>query len=248
MAVHPSQQQEEQLVRDFFGGETGYFVEVGANHPTQGSQTWHLEQAGWTGVLVEPQPGLAAALVNARRKSKVFATACSSPENAGRSLPLHVDGARSALDRDRMAPGAQVTDTILVPTRTLDSVLEEAEAPVPIDLLSVDVEGHEIEVLSGFDFRRWQPYLLMIEDHVGNLRTHRFLKHNGYRLVRRIGNNGWYVPADERVAIPLAERFEILRKYYLALPFRWLRNASRRLRSGYRPAVIPAERSECRNP
>ena len=232
MAVHPSQQEEEKLVRDFFGGEVGYFVEVGANHPTEGSQTWHLEQSGWTGVLIEPQPDLAAFLTTSR-KARVFAAACSSPANAGQSLPLHVDGARSGLDRDRMAPGAKAAYTIIVPTRTLDSILEEAAAPVPIDLLSIDVEGHEIEVLSGFDVNRWQPLLILVEDHVGNLRTHRSLTSCGYKLIRRIGNNGWYVPAEEHVEVPASQRWNIVRKYYLALPFRWLRNGSRRVRSAY---------------
>jgi FkbM family methyltransferase len=232
VAVHPTHQEEEWLVREFFGDEVGYFVEVGANHPTEGSQTWHLEQAGWTGVLVEPQPNLAAFLTTAR-KARVFAAACSAPQNSGQSLTLHVDGARSALDRDRMAAGSQVAYTILVPARTLDSILDEAGAPVPIDLLSVDVEGYEIEVLSGFDFGRWQPLLIVVEDHVVHLRTHRFLRARGYKLVKRIGNNGWYVPADERVAVSVADWFEIIRKYYLALPFRWLRDRSRCIRRAY---------------
>ena len=233
MAVHPTPDQEHALVREFFGGETsGYFVEVGANHPTEGSQTWHLEQAGWTGVLVEPQPELAAFLV-ASRKARVFANACSSPANAGQSLPLHVDGARSALDPDRMSPGAKAAYVIVVPARTLDSILEEAEAPGPIDMLSIDVEGHETEVLRGFDFSRWQPLLILVEDHVNNLQTHRYLKRNGYRLSRRLGHNGWYVPAAEAVAVSSSERWEILRKYYLALPFRVVRNAGRRVRRLY---------------
>jgi FkbM family methyltransferase len=231
VAVHPSQQEEEKLVREFFSGDTkGFFVEVGANHPTEGSQTWHLEQTGWTGVLVEPQPDLAAFLVTARKNAKVFAAACTSPDNAGQSMPLHVDGARSSLDRDRMAPGARTDYVIAVPTRTLDSILEEAEAPVPVDLLSVDVEGHEVEVLRGFKFEHWQPLLLLIEDHVGNLHTHRFLTGKGYRLIRRIGNNGWYVPEDSGVTVPSSMRWEILRKYYLALPFRMLRDALRRFK------------------
>jgi len=230
VGIHPSQQQEEQLVREFFTGQSsGFFVEVGANHPTNGSQTWHLEQLGWGGVLIEPQSDLAAILV-AARKAKVFAMACSSPENAGRSLPLHIDGARSALDRDRMAPGADAAHVVLVPTQTLDSILEEADAPTPIDALSIDVEGHEIEVLRGFDFVRWRPRLILIEDHVGALATHRFLMRSGYRLVRRIGNNGWYTPADVPAPITASDRWEILRKYYLALPFRAARNASRRYR------------------
>jgi hypothetical protein len=145
-------------------------------------------------------------------------------------MPLHVDGALSSLDRGRMAPGAQAAYTIMVPTRTLDSILEEAGAPTPIDFLSIDVEGHEVEALSGFDFARWQPYLLLVEDHVGSLRTHGFLKRSGYRLIRRLGFNGWYVPNDAPMQASKKERREILRKYYLALPFRKLRNLTRRVR------------------
>ena len=215
MAVHPTHEQEQALVREFFAGKaSGTFVEVGANHPIEGSQTWHLEEAGWTGVLVEPQPDLAATLA-ASRKARVLAVACSSPTNAGRSLPLHVDGPRSALDRDRMTAGAEAASIISVPTRTLDSVLEEAE------------------VLQGFDIGRWRPLLILIEDHVHSLRTHRMLTRHGYRLIRRLGLNGWYVPAGNRMAVTLADRWEILRKYYLALPFRKLRHASRRLRRLY---------------
>jgi len=108
-----------------------------------------------------------------------------------------------------------------------------AQAPSPIDLLSVDVEGHELEVLSGFDFERWQPLLILVEDHVGTLQTHRYLKARGYRLIRRFGNNGWYVSAEAKVNASFSDRFEILRKYYLALPFRMLRNRWRRIRVLY---------------
>src|SRR2546430_15877172 len=101
------ERREQKLVREFFGGaQSGFFVEVGANRPQQESQTWHLEQLGWTGILIEPQPALADEL-HRRRTAKVFAVACSSPDNAGRRMPLHVAGALSALDRERMAPGAR---------------------------------------------------------------------------------------------------------------------------------------------
>ena len=43
---------EMRLIAAFFGNRRGYFVEVGANDPHARSQTWHLEQAGWTGVLI----------------------------------------------------------------------------------------------------------------------------------------------------------------------------------------------------
>ena len=69
---------ETRLVSAFFGNIKGYFVEVGANDPRERSQTWLLEQSGWTGVLIEPQPDLATEL-RAKRKAKVFSVACSSP-------------------------------------------------------------------------------------------------------------------------------------------------------------------------
>jgi hypothetical protein len=163
------------------------------------------------------------------RSAKVFAFACSSPQNAGRSMRLHVAGALSALDRDRMAPGAEPERVIEVPVRTLDDILTEARAPVGFDLLSIDVEGHELEVLGGFDLARWQPRLVLLEDHVGNLEKHRFLRAAGYRLIRRCENNGWYVPRDTAVTVGPRERWEIVRKYYLGLPFRVARNASRRM-------------------
>jgi len=230
MARQPTQGEEERAVRDFFDGAgAGFFVEVGANHPTRNSQSWHLEQAGWAGILVEPQPDLAAFLVTSR-KAQVFAVACSSPEHAGGTMPLHVAGPMSSLDRSAMAAGARAEYTLMVPIRTLDDILAEAGAEPPVDLVSIDVEGHELDVLRGFDLDRWRPRLILLEDHVESLARHRHLKRRGYRLVRRLGFNGWYVPANSSLHPDGRERFNILRKYYLALPFRKLRNASRRLR------------------
>lgn len=220
---------EMQMVAAFFGDIKGYFVEVGANEPRVRSQTWHLEQSGWSGLLIEPQPNLAREL-RAQRMAKVFAVACSGPEHDGGTLPLHVAGPLSSLDRASMAPGAVCEGVIEASVRTLDSVLEEAQAPEGFDFLSIDVEGHELEVLRGFSAARWRPRLILLEDHVADLSKHCALRAAGYRIVRRYENNGWYVPLDSDVRIQGGDWWEIIRKYYLALPFRWLRNVSRRLR------------------
>ena len=153
--------EEMHLVREFFGGATGYFVDVGANDPQLGSQSWHLEQAGWTGILIEPQPDLAARL-RQTRKAKVFAVACSAPANAGKSMPLHLAGPLSSLNENLMDVTLKADATVTVPVRTLDHVLAEAGAPSPIDFLSIDVEGHAREVLQGIDLVRWRPRLILV--------------------------------------------------------------------------------------
>ena len=60
------------------------------------------------------------------------------------------------------------------------------------------------------------------------------MKSAGYRLIRRFENNGWYLPDGAQVGVGLRERWDIVRKYYLGLPFRIARNASRALRRRWR--------------
>jgi FkbM family methyltransferase len=225
---------EAPMVRAFFRDRPqGFFVEVGANDPKKDSQSYHLEEAGWTGILVEPLPELAAEL-RRQRKAKVFEVACSSPERAGQIMRLHVAGPYSSFDPNLMVTGLRAERTIDVTVRTLDDVLSEGGATPPIDLMSVDVEGHELDVLRGFDFARWKPRLILLEDHVGNLDKHRFMRRAGYALMRRTGLNAWYVPAGEAPPMDLIGRWQIFRKYYLALPFRKFRDARRRQRDRVR--------------
>jgi FkbM family methyltransferase len=226
--------EEKELVWKFFGqSRTGLFVEVGANDPVAGSQTWHLEQNGWRGVLVEPQSAHFAKLREQRKNSQVFQVACSSPDMEGEmDLLLADQDGSSTLRRQRDTHGTHFVGTERVKVTTLDKVLQSAGV-AKIDFLSLDVEGHEIEVMRGLDFARYQPALILIEDGVRDLSKHRFLKSRGYRLVKRTTINNWYVPrdADFQLSSPL-EKIKLLRKMYLALPFRKLRLYLRRRAQG----------------
>ena len=220
---------ETDLVREFFQSRIGYFVDVGANQPDSGSQTFHLEQLGWTGVLIEPLPEWAEA--NRRqRKAKVYEVICSSPQNDGRTMSFQVAGAFSSLDMDAANAKATAVATIQVPATTLDKILIDAQAVAPIDFLSIDVEGHEIDVLRGFDIQRWRPRLILIEDLVIHRRLHNYLLAQGYAWMRRTGINSWYVPAPLPQPIDFQGRLKFFRKYYLGTPFRRLRQIGRQIR------------------
>lgn len=216
----------------FFGGRRGFFVEAGANHPVVSSQTWLLEQQGWRGVLIEPNPELAALCRAQRPSSQVFACALvapGGPPEVRMRIPASglsgTELAEICADHADAAPGG----FFMCPARTLNSVLEEA-APAKIDYLSIDLEGYEVPALRGFDWRRWQPTLLSIEDHCESLATYRVVTANGYRFIRRIGDNDWFVPADSPLRPSTAERVRMVRKKFLSLPFRKLRQFVRSLR------------------
>lgn len=224
---------EKQLVWEFFGRKReGFFIEVGANDPYSGSQTWLLEQNGWHGILVEPQASLCEKLRLARKNARVFQVACSAPGKEGEAT-LHISGGFSTLEKQIDSHGIQFTGTEAVKVTTLDKVLGAAGAG-PIDFLSIDVEGHEIDVMRGLDFEKYRPSLILIEDGVRNLDKHRFLKRQGYRIVKRTGLNNWYIPNEQPFGMTFwLERLELFRKMYLGLPFRkfnlLLRRAKRHL-------------------
>jgi len=235
-AVFP-QEVEEALKVDFFGARhDGYFVEVGANEPQRASQTWGFEQLGWRGILVEPQPDLAERL-RRERNAQVVAAACSRPENDGRRMTLQLAGPHSSMTE--VVPGATKFGRIQVPVRTLDAILQQASAPAPIDFVSIDVEGHEFDVLQGFDLARWRPRLILIEDHLAKLAAHRHLIRGGYRLIRRTGFNSWYVPEAEAPRLGRGH-LELARKLYLSLPFRVMRNWKRHLLGQFDFMPVPA--------
>jgi FkbM family methyltransferase len=196
----------------------GFFVEVGAYHPVASSQTWELEQRGWCGLLIEPIPEHAVSLRRERR-ARVFEVACGRPEQHGRMMPIYVAGGLSSLK----FPHGPPMDVRVV---TLDFVLAEGGAQ-HIDFLSVDVEGAELDVLRGFSFERYRPALILLEDFAERLEKHKFMQARGYTRVRRTGNNSWYVRQDVPFRISLFGRWQLLRKYYLSLPVRWLKRVFR---------------------
>jgi FkbM family methyltransferase len=220
------EQHETELVRAFFKETTaGFYVEVGANDPRFLSQTWHLEEAGWRGILVEPQPDRAEQLRQHRPHSQVVQAACSSPERAGEAVLHIVSGADglSSLTKHLDDPTVKYDRQEKVKVLTLDQILEQAGNP-RIDFVSIDTEGTELDVLKGFNLERHRPALILLEDKVHRLDKHFYLKRHGYKLVKRTGVNNWYVPkAINFRMVTLNERYHLVRKMYLATPWRVLK-------------------------
>lgn len=229
MAEHP-EAIEKQLVLEFFGHRReGFFIEVGANDPKGGSQTWLLEENNWRGILVEPQSAFYQRLVTERPHSKVYQAACSAPEKRGTAtLHLAVFNGFATLQQQEDSHGIEFIGIETVPILTLDDILEKEGNP-KVDFVSIDVEGGEVDVLRGFNLERHRPALVLIEDGVRNLDKHRAMTRRGYKLVKRTVLNNWYVPRETKFTmVTVGERLELLRKMYLATPIRQWRLAMRR--------------------
>ena len=208
-----SQWGDDVLVLEFFNQKKdGVFFEAGANDPKILSQTYLLEQHGWSGVLVEPVSTCCDSLRRERTRSHVFQNALGSPQQRGKlklCIPEGITVFTRTLDQ---ADGTNKGDTIIeADFITIQECLNKA-GYTHLDYLSLDLEGSELSALHGLDFEKIRPRLIIIEDHLGELTRHNFLCGKGYKIVKRNGANNWYIPHNDRFKSDLISRIKIRRK------------------------------------
>jgi FkbM family methyltransferase len=146
----------------------GTFLEAGGHDGYTQSNTYFLERhRGWSGVLVEPMPELRAKCERRRPNARVFGCALVGPDQAESSVTMHFgDLMSTAGASDHANGGLAVTGrsaySVSVPARTLSSILEEASIE-QLDVMVLDIEGHELEALRGLDLDRLAPRYLLLE-------------------------------------------------------------------------------------
>jgi FkbM family methyltransferase len=187
-----SQNGEDALLWDLLGDrERGFFVEAGAYDGYTFSVSYLFEGAGWDGVLVEALADRAAECAQRRTSSRVVNAALSSP-----GAPPTARFARNDEIEwnSALADGEHLGETVEV--TTLDNVLEGHMGP--IDFVVLDLEGHEVPALHGFDLDRWRPIALLIEandkDHEQPLRL--YLEDRNYALVGVLAQNDLFLHRD----------------------------------------------------
>lgn len=180
---------------DFDGG---YFVEAGANDGFRQSNTYFLERfRGWRGLLIEPVPELHDRCVRERPRSVCLNCALVEPQSAGRTIVMRFGDLLSHVSAPDEAPpeadpanwGWSRAYDVVVPTKTLSQVIDEAQPP-RWDFLSLDLEGYEEKALAGLDLDRHRPTYMLIEAMEADERLPRLERifAGRYELVERLAS------------------------------------------------------------
>lgn len=184
-----SQSREELVIRDFFGDRrNGVYLDVGCAWAEQYSNTYYLEKhLGWTGVGVDALPDYAEGWAEKRPNSRFFNFLVTDHSDTEESFYRADLRGISQVQGPVIGPaGDEIpSEEITVPTITLTELLER-NGIEKIDLLNLDIEGHEPMALAGFDIDRFRPELVCVEAKPKNrefLETY-FAEH-GYEQIER---------------------------------------------------------------
>lgn len=168
-----------------------FYVDVGAYHPFQYSNTLLFQKRGWNGINVDANPDTIALFDRYRPGDQNIHCAVGPSQSEAR---FHMYSSVGVCPTGRLSDkgasplsilGEKTERTIAVQVRRLDSILEESELRgKQFGLLNVDVEGHEMGVLQSNCWVRFRPVVVAVEDHPNSESVFEtFFEEKGYTLA-----------------------------------------------------------------
>tara|TARA_B110000211_G_scaffold32567_1_gene32947 strand:- start:538 stop:1275 length:738 start_codon:yes stop_codon:yes gene_type:complete len=196
----------DKKLEKYLNYDNGYYVELGANDGISQSNTLYFEiKRGWRGVLIEPSPiNYRYCLCFRGARNDIHCNACVSFEcnlpfiemvngdlmSISRGLESDLDSEVEHLGVVKRHMSADMNFVYGAKAKTLTQILDESKAPNIIDLLSLDVEGAEIEVIKGLDFNKYKFKYMVIEcRNISNLEMS--LEGLGYKRVDQLSHHDY---------------------------------------------------------
>ena len=198
----------DSVLRDYFPDHNykGVFFDIGAFEPIRISNSYHFEKNGWECYCFEANTQ-GIPLLKEHRKN-VFNYAISNQDldmvkfnivltnnwTAGFSALIINEDYKKIFNFDGANP--KITQ-IMVPQKTLNTVIQsEIQNLTKIDIISLDIEGGELNCLYGLDLKKYNPSVLVVENVTNEPAIKNYLETFGYKLDKQIHYNQFYVSKD----------------------------------------------------
>lgn len=209
--------EDIRLWRLFGDVGDGFYVDVGASSPTDGSLTKLFYDHGWSGINVASGPAFEE--LAALRPRDVNIRAVVGPDDGPEVSPhaSHPDPGLSSLDRTSLLDRDGISALVgtVAPRRRLDSLLETHAEGRTMHFLKIDVEGAERDVLASSDWLRHRPIVVVVEAvaPLHTVPTHAewepILLEARYRFAAFDGINRFYIVEEqadlaEQLAYPIS--------------------------------------------
>ena len=174
--------EDIMLWRYFQGIKDGFFIDVGAYLPKLFNNTWRLrKKLGFKGINIEPTNRIK--YFNLFRCDDINLKCLVGNKNSWEWF--YYDSIHPASSGKK-----SLGEKMLIHQRTLTSIIEEYQVK-KIDLLDIDVEGTEMEVLEGYDWRIMPSLILIEDDKDTENKIYNYLT-PAYRLIGKTPLNSLY--------------------------------------------------------
>ena len=143
----------------------GFYLDVGCQHPIKNNNTYLLYKKGWKGINIDLDPDNINLFNISRPKDDNINIAVSNKVGEADLYFYHKKSPINTIDKKTSDyQKAQVSDIKKVKTDTLNNIINNSKYDnMKFNLLSIDVEGHELQVLKGFDFNKYKPDVIVVE-------------------------------------------------------------------------------------
>lgn len=178
----------------------GFFVDIGAYHPTAISNTFYFYLKGWRGINVDPSPE-SIRLFNQYRPEDINVQAGVSDERG--VLKYHIMPGKpmeNSFDDSHIAGRGnddEVSESMDVEVMPLGELLDQyLPAGQTIDFFSIDVEGMNYKVIESNNWDKYRPQVVLVEKHLDDELDQRMLNllySKDYKLVQDFYNNFFLV-------------------------------------------------------
>jgi FkbM family methyltransferase len=194
-----SQYGEDRIIDKLLGYKArGYYVDIGANDPNLMNNTRRFYNKGWSGINCEPNYELFKKITRYRKRDINLNAGVGSGKG---ELTFYEMSANTLSTFNKASAdyyvkeGYRIIRTIKVPIITLGEIFDKLGNPV--DFLSLDVEGYEMEVLESNDWQKNRPTLMLVETNQDSGTISDYLNNINYRLVWKNHTNSIYCDNDK---------------------------------------------------
>ena len=173
----------------------GIYIDVGCHHPFLNNHSYLLYKSGWEGINIDIDYN-SIDMFNFFRKSDVnIQTAVTDHKGEVDLFFYHNRAAKNTISKEF---GSDAKEQKKINSDTLNNIIENSKFKnSKIDFVSIDVEGNEMNVLNGFNLKKYKPKLILLEfilpnkkefyekdiNEITNSKVYNFLIKNEYKLI-----------------------------------------------------------------
>ena len=149
----------------FKNRKIGFYIDVGCNHPIKNNNTFLLYKKGWSGINIDLDKSSIEQFNFSRPNDENLNVCISDKTGISDFFYYHDKSPINTINKKvNEYHGSKHKEIRTIKTQTLDSILEKSKFKKDkLNLLSIDVEGNEINVLKGFNLKKYSPDIVIIE-------------------------------------------------------------------------------------